>query len=48
MIQPYIPIYMEPPNKFIRYEEREFNDSVGNGGVVRVTIYEDKNGKIKE
>lgn len=48
MIRPYIPVYKRSPNKFERYEERNFDDNHGNGGVVVVAIFKDKNGKLQE
>jgi hypothetical protein len=47
-VVPHIPIYMKAPNKFIRYEVRDFDDGYGNGGKVRVAIFSDKNGKVQE
>lgn len=28
-MKPYIPVYTRPPNKFIRYETRYFDDGFG-------------------
>ena len=44
----YIPYYCKAPNKLIRYEQRPFEDCVGNKAMVTVAIYQDKNGKVLE
>lgn len=44
----YLPIYHRSPNKFIRYEERRFDDGAGHTGVKRIAIYQDKSGKERE
>jgi len=44
-IEPYIPIYHRPPNKFIEYQEREFTTAHGGWGIERIAIFESKGGK---
>jgi hypothetical protein len=41
---PYIPIYHRPPNKFLRYEMKRFDDGAGNTGAQRVAFYLDRHG----
>ena len=38
----YIPVYCRLPNKFIKYEERRFDDKVGHSGIKRVAIFTNK------
>lgn len=47
-IEPYIPYYCKSPNKLIKYEQRPFEDCVGNKAIVTVAIFQDKGGKIHE
>ena len=47
-IEPYLPRYSRPPNKFLRYELRDFDDGHGNGGQYRVAHFLDKKGKEQE
>lgn len=47
-MEPYIPVYHRPPNKFLRYEERRFDDGAGHTGTERIALYQDKNGKQRE
>ena len=47
-IEPYYPYYCKAPNKLIRYEERPFEDCVGNKAIVTIAIFQDKSGKIHE
>lgn len=47
-VKPYLPIYTRPPNKFVRYEERQFDDGVGHTATLRYAIFIDKNGKQQE
>lgn len=47
-IEPYIPYYCKSPNKLIKYEQRPFEDCVGNKAIVTVAIFQDKSGKIHE
>lgn len=44
----YIPIYMRSPNKFLRYEERYFDDGAGHYGTKRFAIFTDKKGNLQE
>jgi hypothetical protein len=41
-------VYHSPPNTFIEYEEREFNDGAGHFGIERVAIFLNKKGKRSE
>ncbi len=45
---PYIPIYKRPPNKFISYHFKEFDDGHGHKGKEKIAIYVDKNKNQKE
>lgn len=47
-IEPYYPYYTKSPNKLIKYEERPFEDCVGNKAMVTIAIFQDKSGKIQE
>lgn len=47
-VEPYVPVYCRPPNKFIRMEESEFDDGAGHIGVLSTAIFFDKSGKEKE
>lgn len=47
-MKPYTPIYHKPPNKFIRYEMRDFADGYGHSGKVRVAIFKDSKGRTQE
>jgi len=47
-VNPYIPIYKRPPNQFIKYELRPFDDKAGHIGSERVAIFRDKGGAIRE
>jgi len=44
-MQPYIPIYCRPPNKFLKYIERRFDDGYGHTGTERVAVFLDKKGR---
>lgn len=44
-IKPHIPIYKEPPNKFLRYEIEYWHDGCGHGGMVRIAHFINKSGK---
>ena len=44
----YKPIWSRPPNKFIRYENRNFDDLAGHTAVITYAIYLDKNKVEKE
>lgn len=45
---PHLPIYHRPPNKFLRYEERRFDDGAGHTGTLRIAVFLDKSGKERE
>lgn len=47
-VVPYIPYYCKAPNKLIKYEQRPFEDCVGNKAIVTVAIFKDKSGNIQE
>lgn len=47
-MDPYLPVYHRSPNKFLRYDERRFDDGAGHAGTVRIALYQDKNGKQRE
>lgn len=47
-MEPHLPIYHRPPNRFLRYEERRFDDGAGNTGTKRIAIYTDKGGTQRE
>lgn len=47
-MKPYIPVYKRPPNTFLRYEERQFDDGASHTGTERVAIFLDKNKKLSE
>ena len=47
-MEPYIPTYHRKPNKFLRYEERRFDDGDGHTGTVRIAVYQDRNGNQRE
>lgn len=47
-MQPYIPIWHRPPNKFLRHEDRRFDDGAGHAGTKRIALYLDKSGKQRE
>jgi hypothetical protein len=47
-MDPYRPIYHRPPNKFLRYEERRFDDGAGHTGIKRIALYLDKSGTQRE
>jgi len=50
-IIPYLPIYHRPPNKFLRYELRNFEVVTCIKvltGTERIAIFLDKNGKQQE
>lgn len=47
-IEPYIPIWKRPPNRFIEYREEPFTVSHGGHGIVRIAVFETKSGKIAE
>lgn len=44
----FLPIYHRAPNKFIRYEERRFDDGAGHTATMRIAIFKDKNGAEQE
>lgn len=44
----YIPPYKRPPNKFIRFEERRFDDGHGHTGLAKYAHFMDKNNKPQE
>lgn len=44
-MESFLPIQHRPPNKFLRYEERNFDDGHGNSGIERIAYYLDKKGK---
>lgn len=46
--KPYIPIWKRPPNTFLKYEERPFDDGHGHSAVLRIAVYKDKKGNVKE
>jgi hypothetical protein len=47
-IEPFIPWYCRAPNKLVRYEDRPFEDCIGNQAMVTVAIFTDKSGKELE
>ncbi len=47
-MKPHIPLYNRPPNKFVRYEQRPFDDGAGHLAILRVAIFADKNNKQQE
>ena len=47
-IKPYIPFYKRPPNKFVEYQEREFQTSHGGWGIERVAIFTTRSGATCE
>lgn len=47
-METYIPYYHRKPNKFIRYEQREFDDGHGHFGIEIIAIYLDKHNKQRE
>lgn len=47
-IEPYYPYYCKAPNKLIMYEDRQFEDCIGNKAIITVAIYLDKGGKLHE
>jgi len=44
----YIPIYCRPPNKFIKYVNKNFNDKAGHTGTEIVALYTDRKNKLCE
>jgi hypothetical protein len=42
------PIYCRPPNKFLRYEDRPFDDNAGHTATLRIAIFKDKHGVAQE
>lgn len=46
--QVYRPVYTSPPNTFLRYEVREFDDGAGHCAKIRYALFLDKNAKQKE
>jgi hypothetical protein len=45
---PYHPIYHRAPNKFLRYENRRFDDGAGHTATMRIAIFKDKSGAEQE
>ena len=43
-IEPYLPVYHRPPNKFLRYEIVDFDQGNGNSGKYRIAHFLDKKG----
>lgn len=48
LVEPYLPIYHRPPNKFIKYREEKFTTDHGGYGITRIAVFETKGGKICE
>lgn len=46
-IEPYLPIYHRPPNKFVRYEIVDFDHGNGDSGKYRIAHFLDKKGKAE-
>jgi hypothetical protein len=46
-IEPYIPIFHRPPNKFVKYTIESFHTGGNSGGKIRVAHFIDKNGNEK-
>ena len=47
-VEPYYPYYCKSPNKLIRYEQRPFEDCLGNTAMVTIAVFQDKSGKLQE
>jgi len=47
-VSSYTPIYKRLPNKFIRYEERAFDDGAGHKAILNIAIFSDKKNTIQE
>jgi hypothetical protein len=47
-MKPHIPVYHRPPNKFIRYEIKPFDDGAGHTATLRIAVFKDKHGDTQE
>lgn len=41
-IEPFLPVYTRPPNKFLHYTEERFDDGAGHTGIVRTAFFLNK------
>lgn len=41
-IEPFLPVYTRPPNKFLYYKEEQFDDGAGHTGIVRTAFFLNK------
>ena len=44
----FIPIHKRPPNQFIEYQVRRFDDGVGHTGSLKIAIYRDRKNNLCE
>jgi len=42
-IKPYLPHYIRPPNKFLRYEQERFDDGCGHTATLNIAVFFNKN-----
>jgi uncharacterized protein (DUF927 family) len=47
-ITPFLPYYIAPPNKFIRYYQKRFDDGAGHAATLNIAVYENKHKEIVE
>jgi hypothetical protein len=47
-IKPFLPHYHRPPNKFVRYYEKRFDDGAGHTATLRIAVFLNKKGKEEE
>jgi len=47
-ITPFLPYYIAPPNKFVRYYDKRFDDGVGHTATLRIAVYVNKHKETVE
>ena len=47
-ITPFLPYYIAPPNKFIRYYQKRFDDGAGHTAILNIAVYTNKHKETVE